>query len=280
VDIWPPEQFVNPAASWCAKPTVPLLDLILETAEQLVPGTHLEICAASTETYRTLAGTQPLASMLDQLQFDLGEGPTLTAMREGHTVIVDDAESEHRWPAFMSRAAGLGLRSYLGLPITDDRGRTLGGLSMYSTTRTAVDVTRLAHARLFAGQAAMALTQAKRVTDLLAALQSSRTIGKAIGLVMERFDIDDHDAFAHLAELSQTSNVQLRDIAAHMVTQANKLRRSSAAEAPLQEPASSGLSLVSPLDAPVQREPETTTALRLITTSTPHDDIVVSPADL
>ena len=49
------------------------------------------------------------------------------------------------------------------------------------------------------------------------ALQSSRTIGKAIGLVMERFDLDDHEAFTYLVSLSQRSNIKLRDLATHLV---------------------------------------------------------------
>ena len=179
--------------------------------------------SSGDSAYTTLAGTDPLVFILDDMQFALDEGPGITAIREGHTVIVDDAESEHRWPRFMSIAVQLGLRSHLGMPISVE-GRTLGGLNMYSTVPASVDAGRLAHARLLAAQTAIALDATRRESDLVLALQSSRTIGKAIGLVMERFDLDDHEAFEHLTRLSQRSSVALRDIAAHLVTQSNDLR--------------------------------------------------------
>ena len=283
MDTWLPKNLVEPDGSASAargKPAMPMLDSILDAAEQLAPGTHLGISGANDGgTYTTLAGTGPLVFMLDQLQYDLDEGPTLTAMRQGHTVIVDDAESEHRWPTFIPRAVDLGLRSYLGMPVSDDR-TTLGGLSMYATTRTPVDVPRLAHARLLADQAAIALAQAQRVTDLLAALQSSRTIGKAIGLMMERLNLDDHEAFEHLAMLSQRSNVKLRDIAAQMVTQSNKLRHAREATPLLHKPPSLGLTLDGRPDAPGERHVEARTAVRSLTTSTVQDEIATAPADL
>jgi GAF domain-containing protein len=101
---------------------------------------------------------------------------------------------------------------------------TIGCLSLYSTSRRLLDAERLALAKLFAAQAATAMRQAQPETELVRALQTSRTIGNAGGVVMERFDIDDQQAFAYLARLSQTTNVKLRDVAAHLVKQSNKQR--------------------------------------------------------
>jgi len=60
--------------------------------------------------------------------------------------------------------------------------------------------------------------------DLLDALHVRTTIGMAIGLVMERFDLDSEEAYEHLARLSARSDLALRDIAAHLVEQSNELR--------------------------------------------------------
>lgn len=226
-----------------------MLSPILDAAEKLVPGGHVGICVASGDnSYATIAGSHPLVFMLDDIQYALDEGPGLTAMREGPPVIIDDAESEHRWPTFMSIAVALGLRSHLGMPIVVE-GRTLGGLNIYSTVHTSVDVGRLAHARLLAAQAAISLGQAQRENDLVLALQSSRTIGKAIGLVMERSNLDDHEAFEHLTRLSQRTKVSLGDLAAHLVKQSNDLRHLAKARQPLYESRSSGLTLVPRFDA-------------------------------
>ncbi len=216
---------------------MPVLDSIIDLAKQLMPGTHVGICVAdSTGTVTTLAGTDPLAFALDDMQCAMDEGPSLTAFRDGHTVIVDDAESEHRWPRFMPCAVKMGLRSHLAVPIYVE-DQTVGGLSLYSTTHTHLDADRLAHAKVFAAQAAIALSQSRREFHLAAALQSSRTIGKAIGLTMERFDLDDQEAFDRLVRLSQKSNLKLRDLAAHLVKQSNDLRHvTGLSQSLLQQP--------------------------------------------
>lgn len=247
MDTWHPENVVDPAGSasaWRGERAMPVLDSIIDVAGQLVPGTHVGICIAdNTGTLTTLAGTDPLVFALDDMQYALDEGPSLTAVREGHTVIIDDAESEHRWPRFTPYAVSLGLRSHLGLPICSE-DQTLGGLNLYSTTHAHLDADRLAHARVFAAQAAIALSQSRRENHLAAALQSSRTIGKAIGLTMERFDLDDEEAFARLARQSQKSNVKLRDLAAHLVKQSNDLRHATqASRPPIEQPSAGHITL-------------------------------------
>ena len=242
-----PQDLVNPtgsASAWRGERAMPVLDSIIDMARQLVPGTHVGICVAdSTGALTTLAGTDALVLALDDMQYAVDEGPSLTAVREGHTVIIDDAESEHRWPRFMPSAVNLGLRSQLGVPINVE-DETLGALNLYSTTHTHLDADRLTHARVFAAQAAIALSQSRRENHLAAALQSSRTIGKAIGLTMERFELDDEEAFARLVRLSQESNVKLRDLAAHLVKQSNDLRHvTDRSQPPIQQPTACHITL-------------------------------------
>ena len=116
----------------------------------------------------------------------------------------------------------LGASVAVGPPdLVDDE--TVGALNLYSAIHTHLDADLLAHARLLAAQAALALSQSRREGNLRRP-PTSRTIGIAIGLTMERFDIDDEQAFARLARLSQRTNVKLRDLAAHLVNQSNDLR--------------------------------------------------------
>ena len=55
------------------------------------------------------------------------------------------------------------------------------------------------------------------VDTLQVALVSAREIGVAVGIVMERYRLDNAHAFAYLARLSQAENRKLRDIAAELV---------------------------------------------------------------
>jgi AmiR/NasT family two-component response regulator len=56
----------------------------------------------------------------------------------------------------------------------------------------------------------------QEVADLRAALESSRTIGLAMGILMERYSLTPELAFAHLRRLSMERNQKIRDLAAEM----------------------------------------------------------------
>jgi GAF domain-containing protein len=221
----PPES-AAPSGSLADLTTV--LDDVVHSIRELAPGAHVGISAAAPSgTFETLAGSDPLVFVLDDLQYELDEGPCLTAMREGHTVTVEDAESDHRWPRFMSRAVDLALSSHAGLPLAFE-DTALGGLNMYSTNHMRMDPVRLAHAKAIARQAAIALQLAVREEQLLKSLTTSRMIGKAIGLVMERHGLDEDAAYQHLVDISQDTQVRLRVVAQRMVAESNEHYRAPA----------------------------------------------------
>ena len=56
-----------------------------------------------------------------------------------------------------------------------------------------------------------------KVVELQAALQSSREIGMAMGIVMERHRLTPDRAFLVLQRISQRRNLTLRDVAQHIV---------------------------------------------------------------
>jgi GAF domain-containing protein len=203
----------------------PALDLLLDAAEDLAPGTHVGISVLQGDAIATLAGTSPMVFLLDQLQHDLDDGPSLTAIRAGHTVIVDDATDEHRWPEFTKCAKDTGLRSVLAMPLAIN-DRTLGGVNFYSTTHTALSAHGLDHAYKFANQAAIVVAQSQREKDLIQALQSSSTIGKAVGLLMAQFCIDDDEAIAHLNWLIGDSSLTVLEVASALVDDVNDRWRS------------------------------------------------------
>ena len=58
---------------------------------------------------------------------------------------------------------------------------------------------------------------ADRVQNLQRAVESHRTIGQAIGILVERHRLTPRDAFARLSKRSQDTNVKVRELAAHLV---------------------------------------------------------------
>ena len=198
------------------------LDTVITAVRQALPGvTHAGISVSHEDgRIETLAGSDPFAFALDELQFQLGEGPGLTVIQDGPVVTIEDAETDQRWPRFMQPALALGLRSQMGVRIFLD-GKTLGGLNLYATEvgvlRPALEPT----AQLFAAHAALALGKARHEDNLMSALDTRKVIGQATGLVMERYKLTDDQAFQYLARVSQHSNVKLRRVAAEIVQQAN-----------------------------------------------------------
>ena len=55
------------------------------------------------------------------------------------------------------------------------------------------------------------------VGQLRQALQTNRTIGTAVGIVMTQYELDQQRAFQVMARTSQQSNRKLHDIAAEVV---------------------------------------------------------------
>ncbi|MFL6155245.1 MAG: GAF and ANTAR domain-containing protein [Marmoricola sp.] len=170
----------------------------------------------------TRAWSDELVTELDQLQYDLNEGPCMDAVDPSvpdDIVRVDDARHEQRWPNFIPAAISHGLRSQLGLRIyTEDK--TVGGLNLYSTSTSAISHESELVAELFATHAATALGRVRKESQLTKALETRALIGQATGIVMERYGLDSHRAFDYLTRVSMTGNIKLRDLAAQLVDEA------------------------------------------------------------
>lgn len=194
------------------------LDTVVHIAVRSVPGfEHAGISVVDPKgKVETIAATDPLVRRLDGLQYDVGEGPCLDALGRLPMVLVEHARHEQRWPRYMPVAAREGLRAQLSLHLFSDRS-TMGALNFYSTTRDTIDDAAPRIAELFAVHAAVALGRAREIEGLHEALTTRKTIGQAIGIVMERYRLDEDRAFQFLLRSSQHANIKLRDIAADLV---------------------------------------------------------------
>jgi GAF domain-containing protein len=166
----------------------------------------------------TRAATDQLVLDLDRLQYEVGDGPCLHAINADTVVRVEDARHEQRWPGFIPQAVRLGLRSQLGVRLHAD-DQVLGALNLYSMSSDTISDETEQMAELFAAHVALALGHARRIENLSAALESRRVIGLALGLVMQRLELDEDTAFAYLTRVSATTETKLRDVAASIVTE-------------------------------------------------------------
>lgn len=198
------------------------LDAIVRAALASVPGfDHVGISVVHKNgKVETMAATGQLVWELDTVQYELGEGPCLRALREDPVVVAEELRHDQRWPRYVPAAVKAGVRAQLAVQLYTEE-ETLGGLNLYSTVREAVDPDATRMAELFATHAALALGRARRESQLEEALSTRQAIGTAIGLIMGRYQISQERAFQFLARASSTGNIKLRDIAEEVVATAD-----------------------------------------------------------
>ena len=187
----------------------------------------------------THAPSDELVSGVDRVQAELGEGPCIDALAEidvQHDGVTDapDLSGESPWPSFASAALGAGFGSVLSFQLSGNG--SVGALNLYGATAHCFSSHDHLVGALFADQAAVALAGARRAGDLTRALSSRDVIGRAKGVLMERFRVDDARAFTMLVESSQHTNIKLNDVAAWLVGEAEKTYAGEAAPSPVITP--------------------------------------------
>jgi hypothetical protein len=166
----------------------------------------------------TVAPTDDVLWGVDAAQYELQQGPCYDAATDTVHVISPDLANDERFPQYAATAVAVGIRAQAGLRLFD-APRSQGALNLYSrTVGSFEDLGSLG--RLFAHQSALAIGYAQEVANLQAALRTRRTIGQAIGILMERYSLTDQRAFAFLTRLSQHGNVKLNRIAEQFVADA------------------------------------------------------------
>jgi hypothetical protein len=168
----------------------------------------------------SLAYTAPAALAADQLQYEIRDGPCLSAATtDDGTVHVPDVGQETRWPAFCAAArARTPVRGVLSFHLAGHPGRC--ALNLYSAEPHSFDADIVAVASLFAAHARVLLLHADaldRAAQLTRALDTSRQIGSAVGILMTVHRITAEDAFTLLRTTSQRLNRKLRLVADDVV---------------------------------------------------------------
>jgi hypothetical protein len=164
---------------------------------------------------RSLSASGEVARTVDQLQYDLGDGPCLAAAGTSEPVRIADLAAEPRWPTFCRAALrDTPVRGILSYPLLAGEHRI--ALNLYADRAGAFDEEAFTTGTLFAAHAAVLATHAdiaSKAANLTQALSTSRQIGSAIGILMSAYTITDEQAFQLLRATSQNLNRKLRDVA-------------------------------------------------------------------
>jgi GAF domain-containing protein len=176
-------------------------------------------CKAAAILLGPAAGKLDLAAATDQAVVELarsgGVGPIVDAFDSPAAVIIPDLAVEDRWPGWPT-TDNHSLRSLLVVRLKIDN-RPAGVLLAGHTEIGAFGDDEEAIAHIIARHASIAVAGARQQATLAQAVDARKLVGQAMGILMERYDISDDQAFAILRRYSQDTNTKLRTIALDLI---------------------------------------------------------------
>lgn len=191
---------------------------VTKAATELIPGVDTAgiLLVGDGGRWDSLAGTSELPYRLDELQVTYQEGPCMEAALGDTVVRTDDFREEPRWPRYSKIAAEIGVLSGLSFKLYTAE-RTAGALNLFGFQPRAWDSEAETIGTVLAAHAAAALLASRHSDQLTSALTTRDRIGQAKGIIMERYHVDDVQAFEMLRRLSQDSNTKLVEIARQVI---------------------------------------------------------------
>lgn len=193
------------------------VEAVVEFAVRALSCSHAGVLFAARGGRPEIAAvSDPVIGTIYEFQIDTGDGPLMEALHTGAVVQVRDAKVDQRWPRWSELVTKLGIRSVLHLPLIV-ADRTAGVLSVYSADPAAFSADDEAVGHILARHAAVAVATAREEANLVQAVDARKLIGQAMGILMERFDLDSDRAFEVLKRYSQDGNIRLREVAQQLV---------------------------------------------------------------
>jgi GAF domain-containing protein len=213
-----------------ASDRLPLEDLLTQVATyavQAIPGADgAGLTLLEQDRADTIVATALFVTEIDDIQYGLNQGPCISAACEGQTVLSGSLGADPRWPRFGGRVARLGVHSVVSLPLITPDG-VVGAMNVYAHNKNVFDDRAAELGQIFAAPAAIAvhnahvLAQTRRLANQLqSALELRGVIDRAVGILMSRSGITEHEALERLRSLSQHEHRKLAEVARHIVDEA------------------------------------------------------------
>ena len=194
------------------------LEKVVLVATEIIQGCDLVgISIVHAGGIDTPVGTTEALSRIDELQFVLKEGPCFDALHMHEIVHSRDLATDARWPTWGPMiATEVGVASIVSYRLYTTRD-TLGAMNLYGTTPDAFDADDIDNGHALAAHVGVALAASQNAEHLEMAISHRTMIGRAEGILMERFALTPDQAFAVLRRVSQSRNVKLNRVAEELV---------------------------------------------------------------
>jgi len=166
--------------------------------------------------------TGEVSALIDDLQFSLGEGPSVDAYRFDRPVLEPDLAhpATSRWPAFTGPAVDAGVRAVFGFPLAVGAAR-FGALSLYAEQAGPLTDDQHADALVMAqiaADAVLAMQAGESVGVLAAELEAGSNfhyiVHQAAGMVSAQLDVSVAQALVRLRAYAFANERPVADVAA------------------------------------------------------------------
>jgi hypothetical protein len=173
----------------------------------------------------TLGVSNRVMTVVEDLQFTLGEGPCIDAYTSEHPILEPDLRdpATNRWPAFSGPAVQAGVRAVFGFPLRTGTAN-LGALDIYLDHPGDLRPDQLSDAVVMAGVISTTVLSLQsdaapgQLPELLDATMHHRAIvHQASGMLSAQLDIDAADALVRIRAHAYTSNRPVNDVAHDIV---------------------------------------------------------------
>jgi GAF domain-containing protein len=167
----------------------------------------------------SVGATDNLVLRADNLQYELGSGPCLSAWSDGEATYVHDTETDQRWRSWSALAAKTGIRSCYSVPLQIGP-QGMGAMKIYAGTPGAFTVQDQKVLDHLARSAAVLLGHIQasdtpqRISDTFKeTLRVRDLIATARGIIMERDGIEEQEAFNYLLHEAGNRGMSLHQFA-------------------------------------------------------------------
>jgi GAF domain-containing protein len=172
----------------------------------------------------TICASDALAGRLDDLQFDLGEGPHWEVLRTRRPLLNEDLlrGGHPEWPIFGAAVVDLGVRALFAFPLRAS-DVTVGVVDLYRTTPGGLGdngvATALSLAERIAGPALRAAFRSAEDERPPGATVPAmrREVHQAIGMILVQLDTDAAEALSRLRAHAYSTGRSVHDVAREVV---------------------------------------------------------------
>jgi len=198
------------------------VQLLARAVRDSIPGTVGAGVSILDPSARPLSSgsTDSVVERVDALQYQLGQGPCLTAWATQQSVLIRDVATDTRWPDWSAAVVDIPIRSVVSTPLIAS-GQALGAMKIYAATSDAFEDATTTLMELFAAPTATLLAHIQtaetpeRISESLqSALYTRDVINRACGALMERHGLSEENAFQQLMREARDSRRTLSEVSA------------------------------------------------------------------